>query len=840
MSDEFWQNKVKAFFHDPPDKALLLFHVSYAEKRDLILGALGLNYNGNIEQACQASSALHGFYIPKDLGMDNPQQCDSHICFKGENKPVFIHPISGEKLNLLIDYINKNGYEKAVSEFGFDPETVKNYLDANDWRKTYLSLWRLIPEVYPLGYILPADARLPDHSIYDQLDVASAISSGKEGLALLSARIIGTQEFISNSRKLSDLWASSYIYSLLIFEAIKVISEELGPDSIIYPQIRENPMFDLYLKNEFGVNVKIDVDKLKIASLPNVLLSFVPQEKGEEYREKIASSLENKWRELSLDVKKYLQDLNIKINENIWNRQIDRFLMYTVEYFPFINIQAFETLKEALPKDIAEKQNRWIGWAENLSAKDVGHFYLTTYGIISTIITQKARLWDPWQEEPETGKKCLMCGIRNALIERDKNGAYHYWGKNGWEEVKGSGRENYLKEGERLCAVCLVKRLYGEEIFQKEFNAQAPEFASTCEIAGRYFIENIENSEEYKKIKSVDSQFIFKDEWDLEENEEAIKRLGGKDGPIYRKLNEWWSDPELKRSLKRYYSVLMIDGDQMGKTLLGGRVKNLGDLLHPKFRESIIKWERGQDFLNTTRILNPSLHIAISRAMKDFSIHKVPEIIEKHHGFLVYSGGDDVLALFPTDQALKAAKELQDYFQEDFYDIEANGTRRKAMGLGKGSHMSAGIVFAHYKYPLYDVLERVRQTEKDAKNRYGRNAFALTFIKHSGELMTAGGKWHFVDDLLEVVDVLVKEKISGGFIYEFMNILEFLDGEMLKSDVKRLLMRKKTDKASEQDISEVHRKLCALIDKYVNQGIELKNLGKALKILYDAYRGEEQ
>ncbi len=838
MDNEFWQNKIKAFFHDPPDKALLLFHISHENKRDSILHELGLSYDKNIDWADWSSSAMQRLYIPEDLRMDKPQQCDLHICFKGRNKPVFIHSISGEKLSLdeLNNYISTYGYERAVDNFGFNPKSVKNYLDKNDWRKTYLSLWRLIPEIYPLGYILPADTRIPDHSIYDHLDVTSAISSTKEGVALLAIKITGIQEFISNSRKLSDLWASSHIYSMLLFEAIKVISEELGPDCIIYPQIRENPIFDFYLKSKFGIDVKIDDDKLKIASLPNVLLSFIPLEKSEEYKEKLASALENKWRELSLNVKKYLQNLNIKLNENLWNKQIGKFLSYTIEYFPFLNIESFENLKESLPNDIKEKQNKWISWTENLNSKDFGYFYLTTFGIISTIITQKSRLWDSWEEEPETGKKCLMCGVRNALIERKKNDEYYYWGENGWTEIKDKRLENFMKEGERLCSVCLVKRFY-REIFKNEFNIEMLKFTSTAEIAGRNFIEKIEKYEEYKEIKNVDPQFIFENEWDLEENEEAIKKLGEKDGEIYIKLKEWWEKYGKPNS---YYSILMIDGDEMGKMLSGEKLKNLGEFLHPKFREIIKKWEKGQDFLNTTRILNPSLHIAISRAMKDFSIHKVPEIVEKNNkGFLVYSGGDDVLALFPTDKVIKAAKELQEFFQKDFYEIEVNGNKRTVMGLGKDSHMSAGIVFAHYKYPLYDVLERTRQAEKDAKEKYGRNAFFLTFIKRSGELISAGGKWYFVDDLLTIVDALIKEKISVRFIYEFLNNLEFLDGEMLKSDTKRLLMRKKGSSTTEKEINEIYEKLCSLMDKYEKEGIPLQDLGNALRILYEAYRGEE-
>jgi len=205
----------------------------------------------------------------------------------------------------------------------------------------------------------------------------------------------------------------------------------------------------------------------------------------------------------------------------------------------------------------------------------------------------------------------------------------------------------------------------------------------------------------------------------------------------------------------------------------------------------------------------------------------------------VYAGGDDVLALFSVDKVLEAAKEIQEWFKKDFYEVKVNGERRKVMGLGKKASMSAGIVFAHYKWPLYDAIEKVREAEKKAKNKYGRNAFCITFIKRSGEILTAGGKWDFVTDLTYVAKAIVNRKISHRFIYDFMNVNEILDGDMLKAEIRRLLKRRK-EEASEEEIKEIQGKLSCLIEKYDVQGLSAKELGYAIKILFDAYRGEER
>jgi len=291
----------------------------------------------------------------------------------------------------------------------------------------------------------------------------------------------------------------------------------------------------------------------------------------------------------------------------------------------------------------------------------------------------------------------------------------------------------------------------------------------------------------------------------------------------------------------------MIDGDRIGKMLSGDTLPSFGEFLHPAFKIKMEEWrigskEAGKELMDMPRMLSPSHHIAISRVMKDFSIHVVRKIARDHDGLLVYAGGDDILALFPAVKVLKAADEIQGYFKKDFYTVRVDGNERKIMGLGKKASMSAGIVFAHYKWPLYDAVEKVRAAEKYAKEIYGRNAFCITFIKHSGEILKAGGKWDVVNDLVDIAKAIVERKISHSFIHDFLKVSEILKDvkdDMLKAEVRRLLNRRR-EKASDAEIKEIEGKLICLIDKYHAQGFKFNEVGKALKILFDAYRGEEK
>jgi len=769
---------------------------------------------------------------------------------------------------LIVTY----GYKQLRIEKWNDGNVIEflRKLKGDDWKKIYFLVWRFLSDQYDLGHILPAETRIPDHSIWDHLDVTSAIfSSLEEGLCLLSVKIPAVQEFIAHSRKLADLWASSHIFSTIIFGGIKVIANKYGPDVIIYPQLRGNPMVDL---EEFNVEngnfilydegKKLNIlrenpkERLYIANFPNTFLCFVPSSEAKEIAKEVKESIESKWKEIAGETKRLLEDgAKISIDEKLWNKQIDNAIEITSAWLKFFNFDEFNNLKNEIPNDLKKRQENWLDFIEEADRKsNFGHFYSLTYEILSTVLTQKSRLWNAWEEKSITGKKCLMCGRRNALVERfrdEKNDKefYRYWLNNKWENkpIEELGKfRHLLKEGERLCAVCLTKRLYGwrtKSVFEKIFCVKPPEQESVVHVAARDFVERIKGTKIYEEIKEKDIDLIYKEEWNSKDKVKLkyISELGGKEGEIYRKLVELW---EIYGESNKYYAILMMDGDRIGKMLSGETLPNFGEFMHPAFRSKIQEWkengeEKGKNLIKTKRILTPSHHIAISRAMKDFSLYKVPEIVKKYNGFLVYGGGDDVLALFPADKVLDAAYEIQKFFKEDFYEIEINDKRKKVMGLGNKASMSAGIVFAHYKWPLYDAIEKVREAEKDAKGKYGRNAFCMTFIKRSGEILTAGGKWNFVTDLADIAMAIASRKISHHFIYDFMNVSEILESDMLKTEVRRLLKRRK-EEANDEEIKEIQGKLLCLIEKYKAQDLPIKELGSALKILYDAYRGEER
>ncbi|MBC8095247.1 MAG: type III-B CRISPR-associated protein Cas10/Cmr2, partial [Akkermansiaceae bacterium] len=130
-----------------------------------------------------------------------------------------------------------------------------------------------------------------------------------------------------------------------------------------------------------------------------------------------------------------------------------------------------------------------------------------------------------------------------------------------------------------------------------------------------------------------------------------------------------------------YYAVLAMDGDHMGKWLSGG--KTAGEITQ--------EW-----------------HASFSGQLSDFALNIVRNIVESHHGRLIYAGGDDVLAMLPATHALECALELHAKFSA-------------IRPAGQSQNLTASI--GHMKQPLQDMIAAAQHAEKLAKGRPVKKVF---------------------------------------------------------------------------------------------------------------------
>lgn len=271
---------------------------------------------------------------------------------------------------------------------------------------------------------------------------------------------------------------------------------------------------------------------------------------------------------------------------------------------------------------------------------------------------------------------------------------------------------------------------------------------------------------------------------------------------------------------QRRIAVLTMDADRMGRLLLGSEdaiQTRWRDIIHPRAVAQIEdptagrQWLRAAGWpalLDSKRLIGPSLHAFISRALAAFQQTIVPWVVEREFGGrLIYSGGDDVLCLLPGDEALDLAARLQQLFAAPWvidtapdhdpwawrradvafnYDPDrarerfvvprikedrplrlpiddatgvdrhvaaANGPSLPIDGrvipmLGPGHSLSAGIAFAHYKAPLAGLLARAHQLlDDEAKDRAGRGAVAISHASRGGEKNAFAMPWRAEEGL---------------------------------------------------------------------------------------------
>ena len=146
-----------------------------------------------------------------------------------------------------------------------------------------------------------------------------------------------------------------------------------------------------------------------------------------------------------------------------------------------------------------------------------------------------------------------------------------------------------------------------------------------------------------------------------------------------------------------YYAILKLDGDDLGGWLRGERSPKVREVMHPhlvRYYESLGQATRVG--LDAKRPVGPTLHAAISTALSNFALHAVPEIVGRHHGTTIYSGGDDTLVLMPVGEALSCALEMHDAYMTNWYTKEG----REYLMMGSRATLSGGLVVVHAKDDL--------------------------------------------------------------------------------------------------------------------------------------------
>ena len=860
----YWERKLIAYMHDPLDKILQI--KGHGERAALFLEKYGLQ-KPNEEFWKKADSIASGFERGQVPSYNADKYKNGAVAFL-EN-PIITHPIS-EKAHLKISLsgININETARKIND-----QLVK-FIETNIGMKagqggysdkfkgdedrfavarflyTHLALRFKLSEnnVGGLGSLwhrIPADTRFPDHSIWQHNALCSALCScielaGNDSeIGMMVFSITPVQQFIAKARKLRDYWTGSVLLSWLAFEGMRWVIENLGPDHILYPSLIDQPLINEYMKKNWKVHQDGFLNPPRdIASFPNKFLFLVPMNKAEDIAGEIKNHIRSTWKKLYEKVcvfctsmmGSFLSDDEKDFVKIIFDRQNSRFwdLQWAASYLVAKDDKSEieQLLPETAYRNPFDLLNRF-----NEIIKDKAHYEKSGRGVLYSVshsLAQSAlavsKLRKSVTRLPETGEKCHLCGEFEVLHHKKYSGdisadEYKENTKDFWSKLKiawdGDEKNNLgynLNKNEKLCSICLTKRMAYQALesdkahILSSFFKDKKGFPSTTDIA---LISHFEREEKRQKI-SISNE----------------KRKA-----IAQKIHEKADDKTDNHD--RYFAILLMDGDNMGKLVNGETLASTWEsVMHPEIFERLKKPEFERKYYDNwkeifekhnTRLLTPAIHAAISESLGDFSLYGVASIIKKHHGTLIYAGGDDVCAVLPVEASLKAAQEIQQYYTSTYKFIQkdkppedvaaswspAPGKLSINLGKGAGISISAAILICHHKESLSQMIADAQHLLKErAKKEAGRNACAIELRKRSGgsryfvRKWTDDQAWTSFSEIGEAIKSKNKAQVSSSVVYRLEQLRDGIEAILKQKNWKEMLQAlivKQLDRSSVGD-----------------------------------------
>lgn len=852
-----WKNKLRAFLHDPPDKAYD-YSPDHEKRAASIAQAFGLSAVYATKDSDWSASAADRFIAPKG---------GPGISLGGG--VGFHHPLAGKTCSLgAVDFPSHPDASKIISD------SIPSFQGVENFQTKFWHAWRLwlhyaashksgqAQNADRIAY-LPADTRVPDTSIWNHCSVTSAIESSRDANgnlapAFLLFQIGPVQEFIAQAQSTCDLWSGSFLLSWLMAHAMKACAEHLGPDTIIFPSLRGQPLYDWLERHHLeaakftaadGTESKNFWEDLNLQGnqslpltpgFPNRFLAVVPADFDVE--KNICAAFEAEWQAIAANCLAWLREKNLSLPESsqkLWDFQISNHWKIHWQVLPWSDANAAlealsqipggkeaaifkaKTVADAL-KSRPDADGRCFrdgqlnsGWAWS------AHYQLCQYHLDARRQTREFRAW----EGRNTNVKDAFSGKEEAVVFDD------------WFEKASKHPEagHLFRHSHPLGAPNLIKRVWHlvHLAAKHGFDKKAFSYPSVPAVAAAPWLEKcreqiacshepLANFLDFKKAIAAARHLL---DFDLPDADGESRWLEKIDASVFH-ASIWESMPEsperdtaittLRSLLKsvgsapgKYYAVLALDGDEIGKWLSGEKTPAMRDLVTGK----TVEWfeanlpKEAVPWLDGHRPLSPGYHLQFSEALANFGLHCTRRIVEHHGGHLIYSGGDDVLAIMPADAAIDCANGLRKAFQGDpslshdypnsFQHAPEGFIRLKnakpsepswtLLVPGPTATVSVGISIGHIKEPLQDMIQEAQAAEKHAKRELDRDAVSVRLYKRSGEQVRWGAKFgsasfalldYFSEHYRPPANEPKKEMpISGKFPYRVCSMLSVYEAK---------------------------------------------------------------
>jgi CRISPR-associated protein Cas10/Cmr2 subtype III-B len=328
MKEDLFRLKVACLFHDPPIKPLASWKLKKGHEE--VAKEIIENLNKKLPNSVQLNSYIMKSNIIEHadwVAASSDRFIISELYSGNVDKIIAINILNmnGKDLNETYSKLPNNWYEEFKKSFPtnlFEDINIEELVNNNQLHIIYHIIWRFLIEATVRSLnnlkdfaLLPADTRVPYYTIYDHLYTSSGFlvslkddqNIGRVGIIHWEA--IGTQSFIQESRAFRDLWASSFLISLMNTVIIIKLAKEHGFDSILNPNMLYNPLIDLYLyahtKDE---RLNISYEELRNPITPDKGFAIVPYTKVEDFVKEIPKWFNELWKIIAKTVKEHIEN----------------------------------------------------------------------------------------------------------------------------------------------------------------------------------------------------------------------------------------------------------------------------------------------------------------------------------------------------------------------------------------------------------------------------------------------------------------------------------------------------------------------------------------------------
>jgi len=554
------------------------------------------------------------------------------------------------------------------------------------------------------------------------------------------------QGFVAQARRTRDFWAGSFILSWLSSVAMQEVknqcenAEKAKEEVFLFPV--EDETFLSWVRGEGeGDNPPLH------GRAPNRFKASVSEE-FDAFR--VVSAVRRAWYELA---------------EIIWRKDLSEHAM------------SYPDTRKIWQQQV---NNFWeINWAITSDAQE------------GNVLDRRKNCRNHIQPE-QAGVKCMMMDGWRELSGADRP---HRDGKKNLDEFWGQLRDSSLiriktdlRDGEHLCAMAYIKRRFVSYFHELKVVMQGgwtlcgwrvpASIPSVSHMAAAPWlatlIQEVASRGEEKKLEEF-YRLAKKITGGHDEINNSIKCIKGAsdktgipkewvsvDGSVFfdhalDNYKIWDADRADLKKLKKqlitlrksveiepvspFYALLMMDGDSLG-----------------------------------SQMSKPEKHKPVSEALKKFT-DKVACIVSDKNGFLIFAGGDDVVALLPLEYAFSCALSLRQFYMACFSNA------------GVSSTLSGAIEFVHVKMPLTRVLKDAHDLlDNVAKDSSGRDSIAVRVWKPGGLQQQWTMPWkyaiekqHDMEEMV-IVDRLANEfrsddgvLFSSAFLYKIIKYFKLLN-----------------------------------------------------------------